>query len=91
MFHTPVLIGWIWATINFNNPLTIWFKIGLAIWVGLLVYRLVQDRNLKKHLQSHAKMFREKGILPYVVGLNISVVLGPLSIPLVFLVAKYSK
>lgn len=90
-FHTPILIIWIWTIINFNNLISMWFKVGLVIWVGLLIFRFYQDRSIKKHLKFHWKTFKENGILPYVVGLNITVVFGLLSIPLVFLVSKYSK
>jgi hypothetical protein len=82
--HIPVFIIWI-ACILFQVPyLASWFKIGVGVYLVLLVWRLIQDRRIMP-------LKTKNDLLAYLVGLNISVVLGLLSFPIIGLLFYFSK
>lgn len=89
--HAIISILWIWSVLNFHNILTLWFKAGIASWFLLILWRWKQDKWTKKHFQEQWAKRRETGILPYLVGLNIAVLFGPISIVLAVVSDKMGK
>lgn len=86
--HTVIVILWAWALQTFHNPLMFWFKLGLLCWMILMIINFIQEKgNLKKVW----KLFRSNGILPFLVGLNICVLTGPLSLVLAYLLRRGPK
>jgi hypothetical protein len=84
-FHVPVLIILL-LVLKFQSPFYVaaWINIGFAIWAMLLLFRLYQDKQLMP-------LKNKKDLLGYIVGFNICLVLGPLSVLLFLALKNYKK
>lgn len=82
--HISIFIIWV-LCILFQIPyLSLWFEIGVVVYIVLIIWRLFQDKKIMP-------LKNKRDLLAYMVGLNISVVLSVLSFPLIFLLIYFSK
>lgn len=80
--HLIILFAWSYSLITHLDPkVTLWLKIGLIIYGLLMAFRITKEGL--PPMPNTSKLW-----LGYLVGLNISVVFGPMSILLfLFLIA----
>lgn len=83
-FHVPLFISWIFL-FSFGY-FTEWFVFGFLLYTLLLSFNLI--RNGKKEL---VHVFKTNGIISFLVGANIIIILGPLSLLIMTMMIIESK
>lgn len=66
----------------------IWLCIGLAVYVVLFAYRFMTN---EQELPQMKRMYQEKGVMPFMKGLNYSLILGPFGLILAMFLALMPK
>ena len=72
LFHVPFLA--LWMYLMTHGIFTNWFVAGITYWALLAAYRSITSGP-----EEVKQIFKEDGMLAFLVGLNIAVLLGPIS------------
>lgn len=86
-YFTQILLFGLWITLAYQNDnFKLWFLIGFISYIGLTVFRLYQSG-----LSGISRIFKEKSFLPFIVGFNSCIILGPMTIIISLILEWFSK
>jgi len=84
--HCYLLLLWVVLLFINLNYLNLWLGLGLVTYLGLFLYRILKYRG--KEFSRLVKIREENGMLPFLVGFNLALLLGPFGIILALYLAQ---
>ena len=89
-YHLSILVIWLGLLLSPYKWTHYWMLAGLITWLALMIHKFYKS-GLKKEVSTLKKIYTDDGMLPFLVGFNISILFGPIGVVLAIVLELMDK